>query len=188
MEEENKTQETTEQTSQVTAPKKVNPMIFVGAGLVVILVIGAFLFTQKRESTPNEETMEGTNMTQGSAAEENMESSGEAMTEGDNAMKDSTSPAMTDTAEVDVKVEGGNFYFKPNTITVKKGQTVKITLTSADGTHDFYLDEFNVKSESVNAGQSTTVTFTPNKTGSFEYYCSIDSHRAKGMVGTLIVQ
>ena len=34
----------------------------------------------------------------------------------------------------------------------------------------------------------TFVEFTVDKTGTFEYYCSVGQHRANGMVGNLIVE
>lgn len=173
-------------------------MIYIGSGLVVILAIGAFLLSQKK-GTENvkDEVMENTpnQLQQGSAAEENAEGANEATMEGDNALN-STSPATTGTVSptgstskvLDVKVEGGMYYFKPNTITVKKGEPVRITFTSAGGMHDFVIDDLNVKSDRVQTGQSTTVEFTPDKTGSFEYYCSVANHKALGMKGTLIVK
>jgi plastocyanin len=96
-------------------------------------------------------------------------------------------PTKAMTAQ-EITVEGGMFYFKPNEIKVKKGQPVKITFNNVKGMHNFVIDELNVKSETVNAGGSTTVEFTPDKTGSFEYYCSIGTHRAMGMKGTLVVE
>src|SRR6185369_15172415 len=91
------------------------------------------------------------------------------------------------TAEQTIAVEGGSFYFKPNVITVKKGQKVKIVFTNAGGMHNFTIDAFNVKSETINNG-STTVEFTPDKTGTFEFYCAVGNHRQMGMTGKLIVQ
>lgn len=86
-----------------------------------------------------------------------------------------------------ISIESGNFYFKPNEITLKKGEKVTITLTSAGGMHDFVIDAFNVKSGTINGG-TTTVTFTPDKTGTFEFYCSVGQHRKMGMTGKLIVE
>lgn len=88
----------------------------------------------------------------------------------------------------EIEVEAGSFYFNPNTITVKKGETVRIILNSVSMQHDFVIDELNVKSEVIPAGESTTVEFTADTVGEFEYYCSVGQHRAQGMVGTLIVQ
>lgn len=85
-------------------------------------------------------------------------------------------------------VEGGAFYYKPNELRVKKGQKVTINFNSVDMMHDFVIDELNVKSDIKKGGESTVIEFTPDKTGTFEFYCSVGQHRANGMVGTLIVE
>ena len=87
-----------------------------------------------------------------------------------------------------ISVEGGMFFFKPNEIRVKQGEKVTINFKNTQGMHDFVLDEFNVKTEVVQSGESTTVEFTPDKKGSFEFYCSVGNHRQMGMKGTLIVE
>jgi nitrosocyanin len=84
-------------------------------------------------------------------------------------------------------VTGDNFAFAPNTMTVKKGDTVKVTFKNAEGFHDFKLDEFGVSTKQIGANTSETVTFVADKAGSFEYYCSVGQHRAMGMKGTLTV-
>ena len=86
-----------------------------------------------------------------------------------------------------IKIEGGSFYFKPNEIRIKKGETVKIVLTSMDMMHDFVVDELNVRTNIAKAGDTTEVTLTPEIAGEFEFYCSVGNHRAQGMVGTLII-
>lgn len=90
-------------------------------------------------------------------------------------------------------ISGKNFAFLMNgseapTLTVKKGQTVTINFNSEDGFHDWVVDEFNAKTDRVQTGGKTSVTFTPDKTGEFEYYCSVGQHRANGMKGKLIVE
>lgn len=83
---------------------------------------------------------------------------------------------------------GKNFDFSQKNITVKKGDTVTVNFTSESGTHDWRVDEFGAGTSIVTTGNSTSVTFVADKTGTFEYYCSVGSHRALGMVGTLTVQ
>lgn len=100
----------------------------------------------------------------------------------------STTPAVTTGTVKEFTVSGGNFYFTPKTMTVNKGDTVKITLKNAGGTHDLKIDEFNVATPRINSGQSATITFVADKTGTFEYYCSVGEHRAMGMFGTLTVK
>ncbi len=85
-------------------------------------------------------------------------------------------------------VEAKNFEFAPNQMAVNLGDTVTITFTNTQGLHDFTMDEFDVKSKTLEAGQTEEITFVANKKGTFEFYCSIGQHRAMGMVGTLTVQ
>ncbi|OGZ04204.1 MAG: hypothetical protein A2648_01320 [Candidatus Lloydbacteria bacterium RIFCSPHIGHO2_01_FULL_41_20] len=83
---------------------------------------------------------------------------------------------------------GSPFLFSPSSMTVKKGDTVRITFKNSGGTHDFKIDEFNVATKKINDGAEETVEFIADKTGSFEYYCSVGNHRAMGMKGTLTVE
>lgn len=100
----------------------------------------------------------------------------------------SNQASMTVVESGKIVVEGKNFSFSPNKITVKKGQPVTIVFKNAGGIHDFTLDEFNAKTKQIKTGESEEVTFTPDKAGSFEFYCSVGNHRAMGMVGTLTVE
>ena len=91
-------------------------------------------------------------------------------------------------ADVTIELTGRNFAFSKTEIKVKEGDTVTVNFESADGFHDFVIDEFNAKTGKVNNGEKTTVTFVANKKGSYEYYCSVGDHRVKGMVGAIIVE
>jgi len=85
-------------------------------------------------------------------------------------------------------ISAENFSFSMDEIRVKKGDTVQINLLSADGFHDWVVDEFGAAAERVNTGQKSIVIFTADKAGEFEYYCSVGNHRAMGMKGKLIVE
>lgn len=85
-------------------------------------------------------------------------------------------------------VVGKSFSFSPAQIKVNKGDTVKIIFQNADGFHDWVVDEFNAKTSRIQANETAKVTFVADKTGAFEYYCSVGSHRANGMKGNLIVE
>ncbi|MBI2074815.1 MAG: cupredoxin domain-containing protein [Candidatus Levybacteria bacterium] len=86
------------------------------------------------------------------------------------------------------EVTGSPFQFNPNEIRVKKGDLVQIVFNNQEGFHDLTIDEFNAKTKQIQAGQTDTVMFIADKTGVFEYYCSVDGHREQGMVGSLIVE
>ncbi|MBI1961540.1 MAG: cupredoxin domain-containing protein [Parcubacteria group bacterium] len=81
-----------------------------------------------------------------------------------------------------------NFEFSLKEIRVKIGDTVRVNVTSTEGTHNWKVDEFSATTETVNQGGTSAVIFTADKAGEFEYYCGIGSHRSLGMVGTLIVE
>ena len=85
-------------------------------------------------------------------------------------------------------VTGVAFSFTPTEIRVKKGDTVRIVFKNNQGNHDWTIDEFNARTPVIGAGSTATVQFVANKTGSFEYYCSVGNHRQLGMKGTLIVE
>lgn len=97
-------------------------------------------------------------------------------------------PANPETTIKSFTVTGGNFTFSPNQMTVKKGDTVKITFVNDEGFHDLVIDEFNVRTTKLAAGKSETVEFVADKTGGFEFYCSVGTHRQMGMKGTLVVE
>lgn len=103
-------------------------------------------------------------------------------------VKTNTSSVEENSAAKVFAIEGVNFAFSQKEIRVKKGDTVRINFTSKDGFHNLVIDEFNAATDDVQTGGSTSVEFIADKTGSFEYYCSIGSHRQLGMKGTLIVE
>ena len=85
-------------------------------------------------------------------------------------------------------ISGKSFEFSRKEIRVKKGTKVKINFSSTGGFHDWVVDEFKVTTGRVNTGGAASVEFIADKTGTFEYYCSVGTHRQMGMKGTLIVE
>lgn len=99
-----------------------------------------------------------------------------------------TTETTTTTAVKEFTVSGTNYAFDPSTIKVKKGDKVKITFKNTQGFHDWVIDEYGVATKQTNAPTTEVLEFTADKVGSFEYYCSVGSHRAMGMKGTLVVE
>ena len=80
------------------------------------------------------------------------------------------------------------FEFVPGTITVKKGDTVRLKITSADVEHGIGIPEFGVN-QTIPAGETVTVEFVASKTGTFEFKCNVfcgEGHRE--MAGKLVVE
>lgn len=99
-------------------------------------------------------------------------------------------------AEPDVvfQITGEDFVFRMDgeenpVLRVEQGQRVRIEFSSVDGFHDWVNDEFNASTERLQPEDGTAVVeFVADQPGEFTYYCSVGSHRAKGMEGTLIVE
>lgn len=85
-------------------------------------------------------------------------------------------------------ISGKNFSFAPSTIIVQKGDKVKITFKNENGFHDFVIDGYGVATKQTQSPTMEVLEFTADKAGSFEYYCSVGSHRQMGMKGTFIVK
>lgn len=80
------------------------------------------------------------------------------------------------------------FSFEPNTITVNKGDKVKLKITSTDVTHGFAINEFGVN-EQLQPGKTVNVEFVADKSGTFTFYCSVICGAGhSGMRGQLIVR
>jgi len=86
--------------------------------------------------------------------------------------------------------QGGDIDGEVNpTLTAEPGDVVAITLINGDGVmHDFAIEELGVQSEQLTSeGAETTVVFTVDEAGEYEYFCSLPGHRQAGMSGTLLV-
>lgn len=99
------------------------------------------------------------------------------------------SPENPSSPAVEVIVSGTEFAFDPPIITVKKGQTIKVTFKN-NGTfpHNFAISDLNVTTKIISPGEQDSIQFTANQEGQFNFLCTIGGHADKGMKGTLIVQ
>lgn len=94
----------------------------------------------------------------------------------------------TITAGQPLTITLGTMDFKPNTLTVAKGTAVTLKLVNSSAlNHNFSLDPFHV-SQNADAGQTVSVSFTPDQSGTFYFYCNVSGHAQAGMVGKITVQ
>lgn len=89
----------------------------------------------------------------------------------------------------EITVSGSEFKFSLSSISLTKGETVKITFKNT-GTlpHNLTIAELGVSTKTIGGGQEDSVTVTADKTGSYTFYCSVGSHRQQGMEGKLEVK
>jgi len=76
----------------------------------------------------------------------------------------------------------------PNTLRVKKGEKVRITFVSRDGTYGIKFKDFDVK-DKVSPDKPAVVDLEPGQTGTFEFRCSRTwSVKHWSHNGTLVVE
>ena len=88
----------------------------------------------------------------------------------------------------EIHISAKKFEYHPNKVTAKLGQPVVLVLTSEDRIHGFKMPDFGLRTDIV-PGQETRVTLTPNKAGSFTFFCDVfcgDGH--EDMDGTLVIE
>jgi len=122
-------------------------------------------------------------------------------------------PSNTSTTQ-EFTVAAKEFTFTPATLNVSAGQPVIISLQNTGAVeHDWSVHEIEISGEAKSSGETSgsghmmggmgdepklhvaasaggkaTLTFTPSKPGTYEFYCTVAGHKEAGMIGTLTVK
>ena len=155
---------------------RLNKNVLIALVILIVLGIGGFIF-MNRNSQPTTETGLEDSLTP---------STTDTTTETMDSQMASDSAALGAVKEFNVSNQGTAFTIKE--MKVNKGDTVRVTLKVAGGTHDWVLDDFDAKTKVLKTGEEETIEFIADQAGTFEYYCSVPGHKEAGMVGKLIVQ
>ncbi|HXT01052.1 MAG TPA: cupredoxin domain-containing protein [Elusimicrobiota bacterium] len=84
-----------------------------------------------------------------------------------------SSPAAGPAAGGDVvRISAKKFEFIPSKVTLKRGRTVTLELTSLDRKHGFLIPALKLRAD-IPAGGSARVTLTPDKLGTFAFRCDL---------------
>ncbi len=158
-----------------------NKLMLVGVAIAIVAVLGIVFFATR--GSDSKTAIATTRPTQQAATVSPVIAANTKEVEGTST----ESAVKLDASATQVTVEAGSFYYKPNTIKVKKGEKIQIVMKSVDMMHDFKIDELNVHLPITKSGQTNTVIFTADTVGKFEYYCSVGQHRKNGQVGTIEV-
>jgi cytochrome c oxidase subunit 2 len=70
----------------------------------------------------------------------------------------------------EIAVTAKRFEFSPATITLKKGETVRLLVTSEDVTHGLFLRPLKIDLD-LPAGETQAVTVTPQEAGTYTAIC-----------------
>lgn len=89
-------------------------------------------------------------------------------------------------------VNGNEFSFSPSTITVRRGERVKLAFKNVGSiTHTYTIEKLNLDTGLVSPGSSKTLEFNAPANGgvlTFQSICTVPGHKEAGMVGTLKVE
>ena len=89
---------------------------------------------------------------------------------------------------VEVEMTARQWEFIPDTIKVKKGQTVNLRITSVDVAHGIAIPAFEVN-EYLKPASEVEVSFVADKFGTFDFVCSLECGRGHNkMRGVVIVE
>ena len=131
--------------------------------IVIVIAAGGYLMWRASASTPTNETLGGANTGENQAA-----TGGEQL-----PLKE-------------VTVTATEFAFSPNEISVKRGQTVRLTVVNnGNYPHDLSIEKLGIKTKRLSRGQTEIMQFTvPAEPGDYPLtaICSVPGHKESGMV------
>lgn len=160
--------------------------------IVIALGVGAWFYFGNSSTSNSQMNLPGAGAAMNNPTPENATATSPSpalqSTSTSQTTKNTTSTNQKATSQKDFTIIGQNYSLTPSTITVNKGDDVKITFKNTDGFHGLKIDEFGVTTGIIPAGGKATIEFIADKTGTFEYYCPVDSHKELGMKGTLTVK
>jgi cytochrome c oxidase subunit II len=81
-------------------------------------------------------------------------------------------PVPAENAPRRIEIAAKRFNFTPAEITLKKGEPVVLTLTTADVPHGLRFKELGIETKAAK-GKPGVISFTPDKTGTFIGHCSV---------------
>ena len=103
-------------------------------------------------------------------------------------------PAAAGGAPQNLTMRAGDWYFDPNSFSVRAGVPVTVTFQSVGPmfAHTFNIKNLNGEGELFSSdrfenGTTGTLTFTISQPGSYQFICLVRGHAERGQTGTLTV-
>lgn len=88
-------------------------------------------------------------------------------------------------AQDEIEIVASRAGFRPKLVKLRKGETVRLLLKTADEEHCFALDAWRIEKR-VSPGKTTSAELTPDRTGEFPFYCCLEPDN-KALQGKLVV-
>jgi cytochrome c oxidase subunit II len=81
-----------------------------------------------------------------------------------------------------IQIHAKRYQFEPSIVTLKRGETVKLLLTSEDRTHGFMVKPLGVDTD-IEPGKTAEITIRPEKAGTYtticDHYCGLGHNGMK---------
>lgn len=107
--------------------------------------------------------------------------------EGDSGHGHSGAAEALDSAK-EIRVVANEFAFEPASLHLHEGEAVNIVFINEGAVeHEMELEAFDFHAH-AEPGETVTVGFVPDKSGSFEFGCFVPGHYDAGMSGQLVVE
>ncbi|MDQ6984923.1 MAG: cupredoxin domain-containing protein [Candidatus Dojkabacteria bacterium] len=158
-----------------------NPLIYILA--LAIIVIGGYLGYQ---AFNDEEEKEDSDTAQ---VDERNDEVTTTVTPGETNLP-SPLEGEFDGTIFDFAVTMSNNEFDIPMIAAEPGDTINVLVISEQGSHSFVIDELNVDTGILTAGERKELSITIPEDmapGTYEFYCGVGNHRAQGMIGEFVV-
>lgn len=187
-----------------------NKNLFLGTGLLIAIVIGGYVVTKSGVYRITEETslgdeagtnipgLEEPNLEESATSSDSFSSGQENLPEPEPTPipipvsspppPSSLSPPQPQSQVKEFTIIAKQFSFEPSTITVNRGDTVRLFVKSTDVTHGIAISEFGVN-EVLPPGQEKVIEFVASKSGTFPMFCSVFCGSGHlDMKGTFVVK
>jgi len=88
----------------------------------------------------------------------------------------------------EITVVGEEFTFEPQRVEAEVGETVEIRFKNEGRlSHNLTFEGLEAETETIQAGNTTTVKVTPQSPGTYRFICTVPGHAEAGMEGRLVV-
>jgi len=150
--------------------------------LLGIILLAVFIYTHDWNNTNNENQV--TNNPVVEVVNKTPEVTKPVANSTTETQKPTTNTPMTPTSIAAYNLEAKKWMFDPNTITVKQGAKVTLTINPVGMDLTFAIPEFKVEKRVTG---ETQVEFVAEKSGTYQFTCS-DCEEYRGMTGTIVVK
>ncbi|MBI2627012.1 MAG: cupredoxin domain-containing protein [Parcubacteria group bacterium] len=164
--------------------------IFLIVLVIIVIFVGVFLWTKNSDVPIVNSPSISVEATESLNPSETMDhSTTTTPSSGATPSDNNPSPSVTSSGAVKTfNLTSKNFSFSTKEIKVRQGDKIKIILSNTEGFHNWVINEFSASTRNLNSGETASVEFVADKKGTFQYYCSIGTHRQLGMAGNLVVE